>query len=93
MDILDDMGVSKLSAKVFSKVNYSFKAVTHQADLKELYWRSQKLNAQMSTNTCALRLCIRKQLSISAGISSPCSSFKKLGSLFVQLNGVYFPYH
>jgi len=26
MDILDDMGVSKLSAKVFSKVNYSFKA-------------------------------------------------------------------
>jgi len=26
MDILDDMGVSKLSAKVFSKVNYSFKS-------------------------------------------------------------------
>jgi len=25
MDILDDMGVRKLSAKVFSKVNYSFK--------------------------------------------------------------------
>jgi len=25
MDFLDDMGVSKLSAKVFSKVNYSFK--------------------------------------------------------------------
>jgi len=25
MDILDDMGVSKLSAKVFLKVNYSFK--------------------------------------------------------------------
>jgi len=24
MDILDDMGVSKLSANVFSKVNYSF---------------------------------------------------------------------
>jgi len=24
MDILDDMGVSKLSAKAFSKVNYSF---------------------------------------------------------------------
>jgi len=24
MDILNDMGVSKLSAKVFSKVNYSF---------------------------------------------------------------------
>jgi len=25
MEILDDMGVSKLSPKVFSKVNYSFK--------------------------------------------------------------------
>jgi len=25
MDILDDMGASKLSAKVFLKVNYSFK--------------------------------------------------------------------
>jgi len=25
MDILDDIGVSKLSAKVFLKVNYSFK--------------------------------------------------------------------
>jgi len=25
MDILDDMGVSKLSAKVLLKVNYSFK--------------------------------------------------------------------
>jgi len=24
MDILDDMGVIKLTAKVFSKVNYSF---------------------------------------------------------------------
>jgi len=29
MDILDDMGVSKLSAKVFSKVNYSFKGVIY----------------------------------------------------------------
>jgi len=27
MDILDDMGVSKLSAKVFLKVNYSFKTL------------------------------------------------------------------
>jgi len=26
MDILDDMGVSKLSANVFSKANYSFNA-------------------------------------------------------------------
>jgi len=28
MDILDDMGVSKLSAKVFFKVNYSFNLTT-----------------------------------------------------------------
>jgi len=27
MDILDDMGVSELSAKVFLKVNYSFKNI------------------------------------------------------------------
>jgi len=30
MDILDDMGVSKLSAKVFSKVNYSFKLTDYK---------------------------------------------------------------
>jgi len=31
MDILDDMGVSKLSAKVFFfKVNYSFKKTPHK---------------------------------------------------------------
>jgi len=34
MDILDDMGVSKLSAKVFSKVNYSFKQQWHFGDWK-----------------------------------------------------------
>jgi len=28
MDILDDMGVSKLSANIFFKVNYSFKVLT-----------------------------------------------------------------
>jgi len=32
MDILDDMGVSKLSAKVFSKVNYSFKKASDYRD-------------------------------------------------------------
>jgi len=31
MDILDDMGMSKLSAKVFSKVNYSFNAISQNA--------------------------------------------------------------
>jgi len=31
MDILDDMAVSKLSAKVFLKVNYSFKFVQTEA--------------------------------------------------------------
>jgi len=33
MDILDEMGVSKLSAKVFWKVNYSFKCVSHESVL------------------------------------------------------------
>jgi len=28
MDILDDMGLSKLSVKVFFKVNYSFKTTS-----------------------------------------------------------------
>jgi len=33
MDILDDMGASKLSAKAFLKVNYSFKRLyLHFAD-------------------------------------------------------------
>jgi len=35
MDILDGMGVSKLSAKVFSKVNYSFKMVSEVQILVE----------------------------------------------------------
>jgi len=36
MDILDDMGVSKLSAKDFSKVNYSFNVVTSCGALQTL---------------------------------------------------------
>jgi len=41
MDILDDMGVSKLSAKVFSKVNYSFKLVLDwNACLCCFYWKA-----------------------------------------------------
>jgi len=39
MDILDDRGVSKLSAKVFSKVNYSFKA--GNASLRR--WRTMEM--------------------------------------------------
>jgi len=33
MDILDDMGVSKLSANVFFKVNYSFNIIISTAIL------------------------------------------------------------
>jgi len=33
MDILDDMGGSKLSAKVILKVNYSFKMIYTRSDL------------------------------------------------------------
>jgi len=36
MDILDDMGVSKLSAKVFFKVNYSFKKTIQKIPAKLL---------------------------------------------------------
>jgi len=32
MDILNDMGVSKLSAKVFLKVNYSFNRINHHSE-------------------------------------------------------------
>jgi len=36
MDILDDMGVSKLSAKILLKVNYSFKFTqTHLSEEQE----------------------------------------------------------
>jgi len=37
MYILDDMGVSKLSAKVFSKVNYSFKHLTILTQTANVY--------------------------------------------------------
>jgi len=40
MDILDDMGVSKLSAKVFLKVNYSFnfiKQIVHKLHLEGFF--------------------------------------------------------
>jgi len=37
MDILDDMGLSRLSAKVFSKVNYSFsQMLTYQSLLQSV---------------------------------------------------------
>jgi len=38
MDILDDMGVSKLSAKVFLKVNYSFKVRNWILVIKLKFW-------------------------------------------------------
>jgi len=41
MDILDDMGVSKLSAKVFFKVNYSFKG--NRFFTKDVYYNCGSL--------------------------------------------------
>jgi len=41
MDILDDMGVSKLSAKVFSKVNYSFNILPKLKERLELLFSVQ----------------------------------------------------
>jgi len=48
VDILDDMGVSKLSAKVSSKVNYSFKAtrLLHFFKLKQQYFFTE--NSQVA---------------------------------------------
>jgi len=44
MDILDDMGVSKLSAKIFLKVNYSFKGCVCPLDgTRELYTNSLQI--------------------------------------------------
>jgi len=45
MDILADMGVSKLSAKVFLKVNYSFKYSTSYFTcfVKKYIFRKQNL--------------------------------------------------
>jgi len=41
MDILDDMGVSKLSAKVFLKVNYSFNCkIEINSEIEELMMSS-----------------------------------------------------
>jgi len=53
MDILDDMGVSKLSAKVFSKVNYSFKLGEKSIDVdldgnKHLSYSCSKTKAATS---------------------------------------------
>jgi len=38
MDILDDIGVSKLSAKVFLKVNYSFNAYEILCSILDTAW-------------------------------------------------------
>jgi len=40
MDILDDTGVSKLSAKVFSNVNYSFNVMQLRLKTWLLIWGS-----------------------------------------------------
>jgi len=50
MDILDDMGVSKLSVKVFLKVNYSFNT------LMPVMW----INWQK--NQCVLYYCKNMQI-------------------------------
>jgi len=42
MDILDDMGVSKLSAKVFLKVNYSFTLINNSQDIYNRFFFNLK---------------------------------------------------
>jgi len=49
MDILDDMGVSKLSANVFFKVNYSFKVWTFCQQIVRFH-KNQRQLVQMRIN-------------------------------------------
>jgi len=43
MDILDDMRVSKLSAKVFSKVKYSFNVIISCSEIRYFFfWHNGK---------------------------------------------------
>jgi len=44
MDILDDMGVSKLSAKVFLKVDYSFKQCSYICVFVRVHWTISQLS-------------------------------------------------
>jgi len=44
MDILDDMGVSKLSAKDFFKVNYFFKSIIFVVTPSQ--WQSMRSDSQ-----------------------------------------------
>jgi len=53
MDILDDMGVRELSAKVFGKVNYSFNAFGPGGlDLLLTLLQSKDLLLPTDTHTC-----------------------------------------
>jgi len=54
VDILDDMGVSKLSAKVFLKVNYSFKTIgiVYSQQIVMLFRVSQDPTAKLPCCLC-----------------------------------------
>jgi len=53
MDILDDMGVSKLSAEFFVKVNYSFK----EEKKRSKHSTCQKLIQKMVTSCFDMKSC------------------------------------
>jgi len=56
VDILDDMGVSKLSAKVFfKKVNYSFKKIQTQYLLERIIHNLSQNSQRSHTNTQSKR--------------------------------------
>jgi len=50
MDILDDMGVSKLSAKVFFKVNHSFNMQLLLFLFKKLLYKEKKRLMRFNIN-------------------------------------------
>jgi len=52
MDILDDMGASKLSAKVYSKVNYSFKACNAFGKHSPALYRQKNTIRKMTLLKC-----------------------------------------
>jgi len=54
MDILDNMGVSKLSAKVFLKVNYSFNALVNAFTKMSLQWAIYIFTAFINLCSCKL---------------------------------------
>jgi len=87
MDILDDMGVSKLSAKVFFfKVNYSFNSPTASGKFPYYTCHTWGENALHHTLIKSCQDC-----SSQASLFKPPQKVQPLVSLFYQAAAVGFP--